>query len=152
MQNLETENKSGETTTQEMADTAEVMQQEEQTEDNRVTFTAAELEGLIQKAARAAVAEYKKQEEKDRKQNKYHNTFMLMKCYRDAAFHIENAISDGEQLELAGMTDEQQRTYLESIQSTTGTAKRYIRKRAKASRILGTYKKKKSGTFSRKKG
>ena len=38
------------------------------------------------------------------------------------------------------------------IQSTTGTAKRYIRKRAKASRILGTYKKKKSGTFSRKKG
>ena len=104
MQNLETENKSGETTTQEMADTAEAMQQEEQTEDNRVTFTAAELEGLIQKAARAAVAEYKKQEEKDRKQNKYHNTFMLMKCYRDAAFHIENAISDGEQ-----------RTYLESI-------------------------------------
>lgn len=61
------------------------------------------------------VAEYKRQEEKDRKQNKYHNTFMLMKCYRDAAFHIENAISDGEQLELAGMTDEQQRTYLESI-------------------------------------
>lgn len=58
MQNLETENKSGETTTQEMADTAEAMQQEEQTEDNRVTFTAAELEGLIQKAARAAVAEY----------------------------------------------------------------------------------------------
>lgn len=115
MQNLETENKSGETTTQEMADAAEAMQQEEQTEDNRVTFTAAELEGLIQKAARAAVAEYKKQEEKDRKQNKYHNTFMLMKCYRDAAFHIENAISDGEQLELAGMTDEQQRTYLESI-------------------------------------
>ena len=40
MQNLETENKSGETTTQEMADTAEAMQQEEQTEDNRVTFTA----------------------------------------------------------------------------------------------------------------
>lgn len=38
-----------------------------------------------------------------------------MKCYRDAAFHIENAISDGEQLELKGMTDEQQRTYLESV-------------------------------------
>lgn len=74
-----------------------------------------EVEGLIQKAARAAVAEYKKQEEKDRKQNKYHNTFMLMKCYRDAAYHIENAISDGEQLELAGITEEQQRTYLESI-------------------------------------
>lgn len=108
MQNLEAENKGAAMTTQEMAGAA----------DNRVTFTAAELEGLIQKAARAAVAEYKRQEEKDRKQNKYHNTFMLMKCYRDAAFHIENAISDGEQLELAGMTDEQQRTYLESIRRT----------------------------------
>ena len=74
-----------------------------------------EVEQLIQKAARAAVAEYKKQEEKDKRQNKYHNTFTLMKCYRDAAFHIENAISDGEQLELKGMTDEQQRTYLESV-------------------------------------
>lgn len=74
-----------------------------------------EVEQLIQKAAKAAVAEYKKQEESDRKKNKYHNTFTLMKCYRDATFHIENAISDGEQLELKGMTDEQQRTYLESV-------------------------------------
>ena len=74
-----------------------------------------EVEQLIQKAARAAVAEYKRQEEKERKRDKYHNTFTLMKCYRDAAFHIENAISDGEQLELKGMTDEQQRTYLESV-------------------------------------
>lgn len=74
-----------------------------------------EVEQLIQKAARAAVAEYKRQEEKERKRDKYHNTFALMKCYRDAVFHIENAISDGEQLELKGMTDEQQRTYLESV-------------------------------------
>ncbi|MDO4292172.1 MAG: hypothetical protein Q4C65_02965 [Eubacteriales bacterium] len=73
------------------------------------------VEALIQKAAKAAVAEYKKQEEQDRKKDKYHNTFTLMKCYRDAVFHIENAISDGEQLELKGMTDEQQRTYLESV-------------------------------------
>ena len=42
----------------------------------------------------------------------------LMKCYRDAVFHSENAISDGQQLELKGMTDEQQRTYLESIRRT----------------------------------
>ena len=74
-----------------------------------------EVEQLIQKVARAAVAEYKRQEEKERKCDKYHNTFTLMKCYRDATFHIENAISDGEQLELKGMTDEQQRTYLESV-------------------------------------
>lgn len=52
------------------------------------------------------------------KKEKYHNTFTLMKCYRDAVFHIENAISDGQQLELKGMTDEQQRTYLESIRRT----------------------------------
>ena len=57
-------------------------------------------------------------EEQERKKEKYHNTFTLMKCYRDMTFHIENAISDGQQLELKGMTDEQQRTYLESIRRT----------------------------------
>lgn len=56
--------------------------------------------------------------EYEQKKEKYHNTFTLMKCYRDAVFHIENAISDGQQLELKGMTDEQQRTYLESIRRT----------------------------------
>ena len=83
-----------------------------------VALPEAEFEGLIQKAARAAVAEYKRQEDKEKKQNKYHNTFTLMKCYRDAVFHIENAISDGTQLELKGMTEEQQRIYLESIRRT----------------------------------
>lgn len=83
-----------------------------------VAMPEADFEEMIQKAARAAVAEYKKQEERDKKKDKYHNTFTLMKCYRDAVFHIENAISDGTQLELKGMTDEQQRTYLESIRRT----------------------------------
>lgn len=83
-----------------------------------VALPEADFEGLIQKAARAAVAEYKRQEEKEKRQNKYHNTFTLMKCYRDAVFHIENAVSDGTQLELKGMTDEQQRTYLSSIRRT----------------------------------
>ena len=41
-----------------------------------------------------------------------------MKCYRDAAFHIENAISEGIQLELEGMTEEQQETYLRSVRKT----------------------------------
>lgn len=80
-----------------------------------VALPAADFEEMIQKAARAAVAEFKRQEEKEKKRDKYHNTFTLMKCYRDAVFHIENAISDGTQLELCGMTDEQQRTYLESV-------------------------------------
>lgn len=51
-----------------------------------VAIPEAELEGLIQKAAKAAVSEFKRQEEKDKKRDKYHNTFALMKCYRDAVF------------------------------------------------------------------
>ena len=78
----------------------------------------SDLEELMQKQAKAAIAEMRKQEKQERKKEKYHNTFTLMKCYRDAVFHIENAISDGQQLELKGMTEEQQRTYLESIRRT----------------------------------
>lgn len=90
-------------------------EREEETGESRVALPEADFEAIIQKAARAAVQEYKKQEEKDKRQNKYHNTFTLMKCYRDAVFHIQNAVSDGEQLELKGMTEEQQRVYLESV-------------------------------------
>lgn len=120
MQTLEAENKGAGMTTQEMCDgvaaaAAAMAQSEEENGESRVELTEAELEALIKRAAKTAVAEFKNQEEKDRKQSKYHNTFLLMKCYRDAVFHIENAVSDGEQMELDGMTGEQQRTYLESI-------------------------------------
>lgn len=122
MQGKEMESKGAGMTTQEMCDgvaaaTAgmEAAAEGEAAGESWVAFPTAEFEQLIQKAAKAAVAEYKRQEEKDKKRDKYHNTFMLLKCYRDAAFHVENAISDGTQLDLAGMTDEQQRTYLESV-------------------------------------
>lgn len=122
MQGKEMESKGAGMTTQEMCDgvaaaTAgmETAAEGEAAGESWVAFPTAEFEQLIQKAAKAAVAEYKRQEEKDKKRDKYHNTFMLLKCYRDAAFHVENAISDGAQLALAGMTDEQQRTYLESV-------------------------------------
>ena len=72
-----------------------------------VALPTKEFEDMINKAAKIAITELRKQEERERKRNKFHNTFTLMKCYRDAVFHIENAISDGEQLELDGMTDEQ---------------------------------------------
>lgn len=111
MQGKETESKGAGMTTQEMCDGVAA----ETAGESWVEIPAEEFEQLIQKAAKAAVAEYKRQEEKDKKRDKYHNTFMLLKCYRDAAFHVENAISDGTQLALAGMTDEQQRTYLESV-------------------------------------
>lgn len=120
MQGKETESKGAGMTTQEMCDgvaaaAAGMAEEGEEAGKSWVAFPAEEFEQLIQKTAKAAVAEYKRQEEKDKKRDKYHNTFMLLKCYRDAAFHVENAVSDGTQLALAGMTDEQQRTYLESI-------------------------------------
>ena len=71
-----------------------------------VQLHESELTELMQKQAKAAITELKRQEKQERKKEKYHNTFTLMKCYRDAVFHIEN------------MTDEQQRTYLESIRRT----------------------------------
>ena len=73
-----------------------------------VQLHESELTELMQKQAKAAITELKRQEKQEQKKEKYHNTFTLMKCYRDAVFHIENAISDGQQLELKGMTDEQQ--------------------------------------------
>ena len=67
-----------------------------------VQLHESELTELMQKQAKAAITELKRQEKQERKKEKYHNTFTLMKCYRDAVFHIENAISDGQQLELKG--------------------------------------------------
>ena len=68
-----------------------------------VQLHESELTELMQKQAKAAITELKRQEKQERKKEKYHNTFTLMKCYRDAVFHIENAISDGQQLELKGI-------------------------------------------------
>lgn len=98
--------------------TAEITKEEEGSTpvgEYWVALPAANLEELIKKAAKTAIVEYEKKREQEKRKDKYHNTFTLMKCYRDAVFHIENAISDGTQLELNGMTDDQQRTYLESI-------------------------------------
>lgn len=129
MQEKETETKSAGMTAQEMADNlaaateamAGNLPQAEEGEaagKSWVAMPQADFEDMIQKAAKAAVREWKRQEEVERRRDKYHNTFTLMKCYRDAVFHIENAVSDGEQLELKGMTEEQQQMYLESIRRT----------------------------------
>ena len=118
---------------------AEIVAGGEETGESRVALPASEFEELIQKAARAAVREYRKQEEKEKRQNKYHNTFTLMKCYRDAVFHIQNAVSDGEQLELKGMTEEQQRVYLESVRRSRFKASRIHQTRCKCSRYRIMY-------------
>lgn len=76
------------------------------------------LKSMLQDAAKTAIKELKREESKERKRNKYHDTFLLMKCYRDAVFHIENAVSEGTQLEIQDMTEEQKETYLRSVRRT----------------------------------
>lgn len=83
-----------------------------------IAIPEEEFQAMLQAAATAAIKELRKEEAKEKKKSKYHDTFSLMKCYRDAAFHIENAISEGTQLELEGMTEEQQETYLRSVRKT----------------------------------
>ena len=87
-------------------------------EDGRVVFSEEGLQTMLQAAAKTAIKELRKEEAKEKKRNKYHDTFSLMRCYRDAVFHIENAVSEGAQLDLADMTEEQQETYLRSVRRT----------------------------------
>ena len=86
--------------------------------DAYIMLTEEDLKTMLQEAAKAAIKELKREESKERKRNKYHDTFSLMKCYRDAVFHIENAVSEGTQLEIQDMTEEQQETYLRSVRRT----------------------------------
>ena len=83
-----------------------------------ITVPEDELQAMLQAAAKTAIKELRKEEAKEKKKIKYHDTFSLMRCYRDAVFHIENAVSEGAQLELEGMTEEQQETYLRSVRRT----------------------------------
>lgn len=83
-----------------------------------ITVPEEDLQAMLQAAAKEAIKELRKEEAKEKKKNKYHDTFSLMRCYRDAVFHIENAVSEGTQLELEDMTEEQQETYLRSVRRT----------------------------------
>lgn len=83
-----------------------------------ITVPEDKLQAMLQAAAKEAIKELRKEEAKEKKKNKYHDTFSLMRCYRDAVSHIENAVSEGAQLELEGMTEEQQETYLRSVRRT----------------------------------
>lgn len=90
----------------------------EKEEVRYITVPEEELQAMLQAAAKGAIKELRAEETKEKKKNKYHDTFSLMRCYRDAVFHIENAVSEGTQLELEGMTEEQQETYLRSVRRT----------------------------------
>lgn len=97
-------------------ETEEKAGQEEQ--KKYITVSDEELQAMLQAAVKAGIKELRKEEAKEKKKNKYHDTFSLMRCYRDATFHIENAISEGAQLELEDMTEEQRETYLRSVRKT----------------------------------
>ena len=90
----------------------------QETDVKNITVSAEELQAMLQAAAKTAIKELRKEEAKEKKKNKYHDTFSLMRCYRDATFHIENAVSEGTQLELESMTEDQQETYLRSVRKT----------------------------------
>ena len=77
-----------------------------------------EIQAMLTKAAAAGIREYNRQLDKDHKRSKYHDTYMLMKSYSDAVYHMEHAISEGNQLELPDITPEEQDTYLRSIRRT----------------------------------
>ena len=78
----------------------------------------SDIEQLISRAVKNGIEQYRREETQKREGNKYHDTFRLMKCYRDAVFHKDNAISEAEQLKLKDMTEEQKNTYLQSIRRT----------------------------------
>lgn len=51
------------------------------------------IEQAVKKGLEECIVEQEKKQKK--KKNRYHDTYALMKCYRDAVFHIENAVSEG---------------------------------------------------------
>ena len=86
---------------------------------SEIRLNEDELEQIITTAAKKGVEIYKREEQKKHKADKYHDTFSLMKCYRDAVFHRDNAVSEAAQLQQQGeLTEEQQTTYLRSIRRT----------------------------------
>lgn len=86
---------------------------------SEIRLNEDELEQIITTAAKKGVEIYKREEQKKHKADKYHDTFSLMRCYRDAVFHRENAVSEAAQLQQQGeLTEEQQATYLRSIRRT----------------------------------
>lgn len=96
------------------------MDAEEKTGESaaKVTLSVKELEAMIQKTAKETVKELRKEERRQRKHTKYQDTISLMRCYRDAVFHIEHMTSEGFQLPLEGMREEQKEIYLRSVRRT----------------------------------
>lgn len=83
-----------------------------------IKLTQEELQKIIKDSIKESIKAYKKEEENEKKKEKYHDTFRLMKVYRDVAIHVEKSISEAQQLEISEMTDEQQELYINSIRTS----------------------------------
>lgn len=94
--------------------------QEDVKSSETIILTEEKLQSMLEAAAEQALKRLRKEEAKVKQKGKYHDTFSLMKCYRDATFHVENAISEGMELGFRpeGMTEEQQESYLRSVRKT----------------------------------
>ena len=73
------------------------------------------IEQAVKKGLEECIVEQEKKQKK--KKNRYHDTYALMKCYRDAVFHIENAVSEGSQV-AAEYANEKEEIYLRSVRRT----------------------------------
>lgn len=84
----------------------------------KITLSVDELEAMIQKTAKETVKELRKEEKKQKKHTKYQDTISLMRCYRDAVFHIEYMTSEGFLPQAEDMIEEQREIYLRSVRRT----------------------------------
>lgn len=82
--------------------------------EQTITLTQEELDNLIVRAIR----KYKQEEAKEKKKDKYHDTFFVMKIYRDVAIHIEKSISEADQLRIKGMTEREKKEFVKSIRES----------------------------------
>lgn len=84
-----------------------------------ISISEEKLNEIIEQAVKKGLEEYIVEQEKKQKKKKsrYHDTYALMKCYRDAVFHIENAVSEASQM-AAEYANEKEEVYLRSVRRT----------------------------------
>lgn len=83
----------------------------------QINISEEKLNEIIERTAKRAAEECISEQERKQKKSRYHDTYALMKCYRDAVFHIENAVSEGSQV-AAEYANEKEEIYLRSVRRT----------------------------------
>ena len=85
----------------------------------QINISEEKLNEIIERTAKRAAEECISEQERKQKKKKsrYHDTYALMKCYRDAVFHIENAVSEASQM-AAEYANEKEEVYLRSVRRT----------------------------------